>query len=211
MIRSATRVLLGGLLLCMATANSARADLLLDFEGLASEAPLDTYGGFLWENMFSLVASDVDPSGYVNGLVSGTNVAYNGFGDDASVALGPDGTGLFNFRSANLTAAFNDGLSIVVSGFKDGDLLYTMTVVVDTTGPTLFDFEFLGITLLTFSSSGGTPAGFTTGSGTQFVMDDMVLSSAVVPEPSSLSMAVLGLASLTGAWKRRRNPTLTVG
>ncbi|MBN3899911.1 MAG: hypothetical protein HWQ41_32980 [Nostoc sp. NOS(2021)] len=44
---------------------------------------------------------------------------------------------VFDFNSAYLTAAWNDGLSVTVEGLNRGATLYSKTVVVDTTQPTL--------------------------------------------------------------------------
>ena len=114
------------------------------------------YGGLNWSNMYcentSLIPSD---SGYQHGTVSGTNVAYNGSGTSASVS---DGT--FTFNGAYLTGAFNDGLSITVTGLLSGNPIYSQTVVVNTIAPTFFNFNYTGIDMLTFNSFGGTEHGY---------------------------------------------------
>jgi hypothetical protein len=108
--------------------------------------------------------------------VSAPNVAYNNAGQPASVT----GT-TFNFIGADLTAAWNNGLSVTVDGYDNGVLVDEKTVVVNTTAPTFFQFDFDGITELVFSSTGGTNAG-DGGIGTQFVMDDFTFTA--VGDPS---------------------------
>ena len=129
------------------------------------------YDGFDWSNFYYLDGDAYNPnSGYANGAVSGPNVAFNGFGESASLS-GPT----FNFIGADLTAAWNNGLSITVDGYDNGVLVDQETVVVNSTGPTWFEFDFNGITDLVFSSSGGTNAGYG-GTGTQFVIADFTAS-----------------------------------
>ena len=108
--------------------------------------------------------------------MSAPNVAFNGFGSEAAVS----GT-TFNFIGADLTAAWNNGLSITVDGYDNGVLVDQETVVVNTTTPQWFEFDFNGITDLVFSSSGGTSAG-SNGSGTQFAMDDFTFSDFANPD-----------------------------
>ena len=152
------------------------------------------YGGLNWENMYcensSLVSID---SGYQHGTVSGTNVAYNAFGTAASVS---DGT--FTFNGAYLTSAFNDGLSITVTGLLSGNPIYSQTVVVNTIAPKFFNFNYTGIDLLIFNSAGGTDHGYG-GSGTQFVMDNFTIN---VPEPSTAALLVIGcVVALVARWR----------
>jgi hypothetical protein len=97
---------------------------------------------------------------------------------------------LFTFNGAYLAGAFNNGLNITVTGLFNGSPLYTQTVIVDTTGPTWFNFNYTGIDKVTFNSFGGIPAGFPNGvSGPQFVMDNFTFN---VLEPSSIVTLSIG-------------------
>jgi VCBS repeat-containing protein len=135
------------------------------------------YGGLDWSNFYYLDSNtDVPISGYSHGTVSGPDVAYNAYGEQASIS----GT-TFNFIGADLTAAWNNGLVITVDGYDHNVLVDQQTVVVNTNTPTWFDLDFNGITDLVFSSSGGVSAGYD-GSGTQFAMDNFTYSAIADPD-----------------------------
>ncbi|WP_373693608.1 SdrD B-like domain-containing protein [Limnofasciculus baicalensis] len=127
------------------------------------------YGGLNWSGDFYYSNGTNSPgTGYDNGRVSGDYVAFNAFA--ASVGVGD---GLFDFQSAYLTAAWNNDLNITVEGFFNGTQQYTQTVVVDNDAPTLFEFNFVGIDQLKFTSFGGTDADPNDiGSGEHFVLDN---------------------------------------
>jgi hypothetical protein len=138
-------------------------------------------------------------SGYYYGMVSASNVAYNSGGFDAEIdSLGTK----FNFLSAYLTGAWNSNLNIEVQGFSGASLLYDTNVVAGATSPTLFTFNYLNISRVRFSSSGGQDAGFPEGAGSlNFAMDN--LSIEFVPEPSTLLLAALGALALSAFLKRK--------
>jgi hypothetical protein len=138
-------------------------------------------------------------SGDNYGMVSPSNVAYNGFGNPAEI----DSTGTnFTFLSAYLTGAWNSNLNIEVEGFRSGVLVYDLTVIAAATNSTLFTFNYLNIDRLYFNSFGGQNAGFASGLGEEFVMDNLTLE--LVPEPSSLLLAALGALALWPFLKRKR-------
>ncbi|KOP25513.1 exosortase [Hapalosiphon sp. MRB220] len=157
------------------------------------------YAGLNWENFYHLDTASFIPSGYVNGTVSPTKVAYNGFGDPAVISTVDD---IFDFNSTYLTAAWNDDLTVLVEGYTGGifgEKKYSQTVVVNTKTPTLFTFDFLGIDYLRFTSSGGNNAGYN-GNGTHFAIDNFTFNkkTKAVPEPltifGSLTASGIGLA-----------------
>jgi hypothetical protein len=161
------------------------------------------YSGLNWTNLYTMQGS-LGSGGYKNAVVSGQNATFNGGAADALLVSG----GLFDFNGAYLTAAWNDGLSIKVTGSKSGLEVYSQTVTVNTSGPTWFNFNFSGVDALRFDSFGGTAnAAFVgTGAGEHFSMDNFTFNEAVksVPESSSLMLAMLGLAGLFGARKIKR-------
>jgi hypothetical protein len=175
---------------------------VLTFDDLAgSIVPVpDGYGGLDWSNFYYLDTASYTASGYTNGMVSSDNVAFNAWGASA----GASGS-VFDFNGAYLTAAWNNGLNILIEGYNGSTLLYSQTVTVSTYSPTWFQLDYLGITDLTFTSWGGTNAGYS-GNGTHFAMDDFTFNESTestVPEPSTLLLLGAGMAG-SGIIIRRR-------
>jgi len=195
----------GAALIALGIGGAAQATVLTfdDLSPISFELIPDGYAGFNWDNFYALNSSNPTylGSGYPNGTVSGNVVAFNGSGEAATLA-----DGLFDFNSAYLTAAWRNGLSITVEGLKDGLSLYSETVVVDITGPTLFDFDFLGIDTLVFTSFGGVNPGGLNGDGTQFVMDNFTFNETKgVPEPAStLGLLAFGALGASSVLKRKK-------
>jgi hypothetical protein len=191
-----------------ASVGQARAGTLT-FDTLApkkSQPPVipNGYGGFNWSNFFFVDGSTKAPSGYTNGTVSPANVAYNGFGNPAS--MGTTGA-LFNFVGAYLTGAWRDGLNIEVQSFAGGlggKKLYDTNVTVNSDAAHFYAFNYLGVDTLNFIASGGVNPGYPDGDGTQFAMDDFVSRPAATPEPASVLLAGIGVTALGGSWLRRR-------
>jgi len=154
-------------------ATSADAATLLTFDDLSSVSPDNNwalipngYGMLQWYN-FGVANGAVRPvtEGYRIGTVSPTNVAFNLFGDPAYISS----RGPFTLNSAYLTAAFVDGMQIRVQGFDfvTATLTYDNTYTVNTTGPTLINFNYVGINQVTFIAS----------PSSQFVMDNLMVSA----------------------------------
>ncbi|MEH2117904.1 PEP-CTERM sorting domain-containing protein [Nostoc sp.] len=167
-----------------------------------SEPIPNGYGGFNWNNFFR-ISDTYSLTGYNNGRVSGDYVSYNGFGLPALVS-----DSIFDFNSAYLTAAFYDGLSVTVEGLKSGATLYSKTVVVNTTQPTLVNFDYFGVDELRFTSFGGVEPDYliNTGGGTNFALDNFTFNEKAtsVPEPTLLP-ALLSIATLsTGSVLKRK-------
>jgi len=154
----------------LGAAHSGDAATLLTFDDLTSVSPdndwaliSNGYGSLQWYN-FGVFNGSVRPvtEGYRTGTVSPTNVAFNIFGDPASISS----RGTFTLKSAYLTAAFVDGMQIHVQGFVRDALTYDNTYTVNTTGPTLINFNYMGVNQVWFIAS----------PSTQFVMDNLVVS-----------------------------------
>ena len=179
--------------LALISSDSLGTVLTFDDIGAVEEStPIpDGYGGFNWEDFYYMNVPEQWPdSGYNNGLVSGDYVAF------PSTYENP-GTGrilgeLFTFNGAYLTGAWRDGLNIQVDGYLDDVHIYSTTVVVDTSGPTWFDFDYVGIDELAFSASGGIPSeNYTYQVGTHFAIDNFTFTD--VPEPATISIFAVGL------------------
>lgn len=165
------------------------------------------YGGFNWSNFYYHSGSNpvFSDTGYDHGRVSGDYTAFNG-GLQATALVSESVKGsVFDFNSADLTAAWNNGLSVTVQGLKNNSVLYTKTVTVDTTAPTLVDFNFLGVDELIFNSSGGVEPTYLASKqsgNTSFALDNFTYNAtntASVPEPSDSiteALVVLGLGGL---------------
>jgi len=152
-----------------------------DLPGPGSDIP-PGYHNLTWSNFYYLNAMAYgQPSGYLAGMISASNVAYNGYGPAAMVASGP-----FDLLSAYLTAAWNDNLRVEVQGFTGAVLTYDNTYTLSATTPALITFNYVGVTQVQFISSGGTQHPGYLGSGLEFVLDNMT----VVPAPPT-PMSVL--------------------
>ncbi len=211
----------------------ARADVI-NFAGLTSatsaEAPIPNgYGGFNWNNFSALntqTDANVLPSGYGHADVDSQspNIAFNLFGQPASMTNSTP----FSFFGGFFTAAWRDGLTINVDGYRNGVLLYDKSFQVNSTGYSFEAFDFEGIDELDFSSLGGTVHGYVPGKPlshpplTQFAMDDLLFVSAgsapnsgplligsptfnsPAPEPAGVLLGAFGgAAACLGAWLLR--------
>lgn len=182
----------------------------LTFEGLSGTLdPVPAnYGGLTWSNMNTVNASldsSYTGSGYANGRVSGSIVAYNSFGDAAMVL---QGTLPFALNDGYFTGAWRDGLKVTVEGFTGGTLAsFTKSFTVGVSTASLQTFNWTGLSSVRFTSSGGSRASGVRGDGTQFVLDNLRVNEAVtaaVPEPATWGMMILGFGAIGAAARRRR-------
>ena len=194
----------------------------LNFDDLSTSPPSATdpycpvpllppgYHGFNWDNFYVIKGSQyfdpylnlntycIGPSGYNTGVVSKENVAFNGYGDPASVSSANP----FTFNSVYMTAAWNNGLNVEVDGYHGATLLYQQFLVVNTYGPTLEVFNWTGVDKVLFTSTGGILQQGYFGGGTNFVLDNLTVSN-VTPEPATLLLLGTGLAGIGGVMRRR--------
>jgi hypothetical protein len=184
----------------------ARSQTVVTFDDLPNSTTgtfiASPYSGLNWSNFYVLNAvihaNVLGTNGEFYGMVTASNVAFNGFGNPAEI----DSPGTnFNFLSTYFTGAWNSNLNIEVEGFGSGGLLYETAVVASATSPTLFTFNYLDIDRLYFDSYGGEPA-FTPVPAYNFAMDNFTFD--FVPEPSSLLLTALGAVSLVAFLRRKR-------
>ncbi len=139
------------------------------------------YGNLTWLNFNHLDAVNTTsrPSGYQVGMISSNNVAFNSYGQPASLTS----TGLFSFISAYLTAAWNDGLQLRVEGYNGGQLIYSNSYSLNATARTFIQFNYLGVQEVDFISWGGTlhPGYNHSEPAEQFVLDNAVISTQLQP------------------------------
>jgi hypothetical protein len=191
-----------------ATSQASAAVLTFDDVGVHGTVIPNGYGGFNWSNIRVADRTSVPGGGYGNGTISGNFTAYNTLGNPAALS-GP----VFTFNGAYFTAAFNNGLTIQLLGLLGGTTLFSQSVVVDTTGPTWAQLDWVGIDALSFTSSGGVNYGLG-GGGTQFVMDNFTFNepiAPVVPEPGTLALMIGGGVAVAGAARRRQRPREAMG
>lgn len=179
--------------------NAAQA-AVLTFDDIGIGSIANGYGGLNWSNMSTLDSSTRIESGYVHGVISGTNVAYNPWENMAVVLSDND----FTFNGAYFTAAWNDGLTVLAQGFKNGVQQYSSSYVIDSLSPTWLSFNFLGINELRLSSFGGSDHGYG-GIGAHFAMDNFTFNENVsaVPVPAAVWLFGSGLMGLLGFNRKR--------
>jgi len=180
---------------------------------------LANYGGLNWMNTAVLNAEEYTPnSGYNNANVSGNNVAFNTYAEQATASYDISSNSLFNFVGANFTAAWRDNLNLTVAGYLNGVQRYTQTVTIQSdTAPNhigsaaeRYTFNFDGIDELRLMATGGTQnvdafgaADPTKGiGGAHFAMDNFEYTPA--PEPSTMVMGLMGLSSILGLRRNKK-------
>jgi hypothetical protein len=180
----------------------------LTFDDLNPAGDLSNgYGGFNWSNFSVLDSTTYDAgheNGYANGTVSTDYVAYN-LNSALEAVIGASSS--FTFNSAYFTGAWNNGLTISVTGLSSSNVVDQTSITVDSTAPTLETFNWTGVDTVEFTSSGGTNAGYN-GSGEYFAMDNFrfnepVPDGATTPLPST-AYAGLGLLGGLGCWMLAR-------
>jgi hypothetical protein len=138
---------------------------LLGFDNLGNvEAPIPTgYGNLQWTNFWSLDAATYETkSGYQADMISKNNVAYNAYGNPASIYVT---SGSFRPVMAFMTAAWTNNLKVLIKGYLRGKLVFTHTYILSTTRPSLVAFGNVNVDMLDFSTS----------DNTQFAMDDLLV------------------------------------
>lgn len=106
------------------------------------------YMGMNWSEYFLAMTADSYPgSGYQNGA-TGTMTAYTS--EHAEVSMSSSDGTAFDFIGADITAGRLDGISVIVEGWRLGQLIYSQTVTTSTDGPYPFVFNFTNVDTVWF-------------------------------------------------------------
>jgi len=177
-------------------ASSASATTV-NFDSMASAVLVSngTAGIDNWTNLYSYDATG-NVGNYADGVVSGKNVAYNGYSNSAGLS---DAEG-FTFNSAYFTAVHVPLVDLQLRAYDSkGILKYSFNTTLDHKARNI-DLDWTGISSMTMA---GFRAG--TNSTTWFAMDNLVVNEAVnaVPEPGSIALLGLGIAGLMAGRRRK--------
>jgi len=186
-------IVLGVAFMALPAIASAQTTIKFD-TGLGDLAQIPNgYAGFNWSNFWALNGLTYygNPSGYQTGVVSPSFIAYNGYAEQASVSS--MSTNPFTFNSVYATAAWNTE-NVTFNGWLGGNLLYTDTFGILTSGPVFHTFNWGLVDRVDMVSDGGS----------QVAIDNLTVNGATVtPEPATLLLLATGLTGI-GALMRRR-------
>jgi hypothetical protein len=197
-------------LLAFAAGASAVADTIDfdDLNGSGNQTIQNGYAGLNWDNVYIYDAThdpaNLNPSGYQFSVISPNNVAFNGFGNSATVSSDT----VFNLNSAYLTAVWRDNLQVQVIGSLLGAPIYDNTYSLSATAATPINFNYLGIDSVQVSifSAGTQHPGYNQNTN-QVAIDnlnvDFLTTLAAVPEPSTWLAAALALGVIGFSQRKR--------
>jgi hypothetical protein len=152
-------------------------------------------------------ATGGNPQSIVNSV--GLQVDYYGFTGGPGTYLGTQGSsGIFNYLPTN-PVNFNDPVQFTIT--YDANAQTLSETLVDTLSPTTtYSHTFGGLDLAAEVGGGSAYVGFTGGTGglasTQTI-SNFEFQTAAVPEPGSLTLALMGIGATLGMWRTRRNAT----
>jgi hypothetical protein len=208
----------GTMLALLAASTNSTASTLITFDdlnpGTGSFMIPNGYQGFQWSNFAvtngaQFSAHDNAP-GFVNGVVSGSNVAFNADARDASFGVINGST--FTLTSLYLTqAGFGPGNSTEIVGFRGGVAVDSAIFTPSANSPTLETLNWAGLDTVTLYDIWPP-----TGSDIA-VVDNILINGpsglpapSLVPEPSPFALYVAaGLVGLT--YRRVRRKRVTAG
>jgi hypothetical protein len=164
------------------------------------------YGGLTWSNMYVLDGSTYlyPTSGFRTGLVSGTNVAFNGSGFPAAVSSGA----AFVLNSGYFTAGFRNDLLLSIVGSLGGAQVFAQSYTLSISGPSLINFGGVQVDRVDFSTSGGVDAVGGVRDARHFALDNLTINASTVPEPGTWALLATGLLAVGGIAARRKRTTV---
>ena len=147
--------------------------LVADFEQvLASEGEfvLPTrdrfeYAQLQWHGVYVVDSDDslmdqIPASGYRTGSVSGRYVAVAGNRGITHSMIRPVEVRRFDLLSAHFTAAWRNGLQVRLEARREGRIVDSREIQVDTSQPQLVEINFTDVNDVLISARGGKDAGF---------------------------------------------------
>jgi hypothetical protein len=167
-----------------------------------------SYAGLTWNGWGydNATLAPCSTSGYGTALTSSPNVAFDLAGGVEGATDSITSGSPFILLSGDFAGAWNDGLTITVTGKLFGSTVGTVSFLVNTTTRTLETFGFGPVTELDFSGAGGTLHAGAAGSGWQFGLDNLT----TIPEPGTfflMGTAILCLSSGILVRNRRKAST----
>jgi hypothetical protein len=206
-----TKVITLAVLTLLFSAAQAHADIntLIKFDDLGTTQGVipDGYAGLHWSNFYYLNGLTTDPAGpiigdpnmlgYRNGVVSKSNIAYNGFGLDAFFFADAPFTltsAYFTSTAYWLTTSFVD-----VTGFLGGNQVGAIDhIAINANTPTKANFDWL-VDGVSISTATPRAAGF------DVAIDNLQLGQPVgaVPEPGAVFLLGTVGAALLPLVRRR--------
>ena len=138
----------------------------------------ENYGGLTWSADW--VVANVDEwytvapypdSGWFSGVTSGRQIAWNSGGAPVEISARS-----FNIESFELTATWDRKLSVEIVAYRDGEIVYDETVIVGDRRPTHVELNLKRIDDLILTPTEIKVDPNSGGSGSYFVIDDMVVS-----------------------------------
>lgn len=180
----------------------------ITFENLPNNVNIpNNYADLTWTNINALNTTGFSASGYVNGVQSGSFVAYNAAGQAGSIT---STSSPFTLNSGFFAGAWNDGLLVTAVGFVDGIQTYSKSFTVDTARASLQTFDWTGLSMVTFNSVGGVNHGYS-GVGTQFSLDNLTVNEVpAVPEPATWALMLVGFGMAGAGIRARRTHALRI-
>jgi len=134
------------------------------------------YNNINWGNGYYLNRYSVgNTSGYYTATVSGNNSLYNWGGLPMSMT---SATGrLFILNSVIVAAAWDDNLSLTVTGYHSSAIIQNQTFTLQVFTASYLNFSgYSGLDTVIFTTFGGTLDPNVSGNGTQFGMDNVCLT-----------------------------------
>jgi hypothetical protein len=174
-------------------------DILLGPTGYSTT--IGDYSSVYFANFGCYSKIAINDGGFGNGVVSGSQAAFQAYNAPASVISTNEDA--LNLASGEFTAAWRNGLQMRVTAYsgegQDEMMIYQEEFTLDTSGSIFIEFGISGARYIQFETFGGSSGGFG-GDGSNFIMDNLNVS--YVPAPAGIMLLGLGACA---SRRRRRN------